>query len=117
MWLFAISNKQDLARHTGASAIRRACDRDAARQDLQAEAPGNRVIEQIAIGVCGVTSIYLTNDPRENWRRWACIFGMTAQPFWMYATFTASQWGIFGLSFLYAWGWSRGIRHRWIKRK
>lgn len=73
------------------------------------------MIEQIVIGVCGVASVFLSQDRRENWRRWACIFGLIAQPFWMYATFIAQQWGIFILAFLYTWGWARGIKTYWIK--
>lgn len=74
------------------------------------------MIEQTVIALCGMASIWLANDPRESWRRWACIIGLVAQPFWMYATFQAAQWGIFSLSFVYAAGWARGVRHHWIQR-
>jgi hypothetical protein len=33
----------------------------------------------------------------------------------MYATFIAGQWGIFALSFVYAAGWARGVRHHWMR--
>jgi hypothetical protein len=73
------------------------------------------VIEQLIIGVCGIASVWLVNDPREHWRRWACVIGLAAQPFLMFATFKAAQWGIFALSFVYAIGWLRGVRHYWIR--
>lgn len=74
------------------------------------------MIEQTIIALCGMASIWLANDPRERWRRWACLIGLVAQPFWMYATFKAAQWGIFALSFVYAAGWARGVRHHWMRR-
>jgi hypothetical protein len=76
---------------------------------------GTGVIEQIVIAVCGVSSVWLSQDRRESWRRWACIVGLCAQPFWMYATWKAGQWGIFALSFVYTIGWARGIKTHWIK--
>ena len=72
------------------------------------------MIEQTIIALCGVASIWLTNDPRLAYRRWACIIGLAAQPFWMIATWQAGQWGIFALAFVYAGGWARGIKHYWI---
>lgn len=75
------------------------------------------MIEQTVIAICGIVSVFLSQDPRRNWARWACIFGIVSQPFWMYATWQASQWGIFALSFVYAAGWARGIRTYWMPRK
>lgn len=74
------------------------------------------MIEQTIIAMCGIASIWLANDPTESRRRWAPIIGLVAQPFWMYATFSAEQWGIFALSFVYAAGWARGVRHHWMRR-
>lgn len=68
------------------------------------------------IGLCGVTAIFLSQAKLERSRRWACWFGLCAQPFWFYATFKAGQWGIFGLSFLYTFSWLRGVRTYWWKR-
>lgn len=73
------------------------------------------MIEQAFIAVCGVTAVWLSQDPREAYRKWACIFGLAAQPFWLYATYKAGQWGIFFLCFLYAYSWLRGFRNNWLK--
>jgi hypothetical protein len=73
------------------------------------------VIDQAIIAVCGVSSIWLANDPVASRRRWACVIGLAAQPAWMYSSYTAGQWGIFALSFVYAAGWMRGIWHSWVK--
>lgn len=73
------------------------------------------MIEQLAIAICGIASVWMSQSKDDSVRRWACIFGIAAQPFWMYATFTASQWGIFMLSFVYLAGWLRGAWNYWIQ--
>ena len=75
------------------------------------------MIEQIGIAVFGLLAVFLSQDSRESWRRWACIFGLLGQPFWFYATWKAAQWGIFALSFLYAFSWARGFYNFWLRRR
>jgi len=72
------------------------------------------VISQIAIAMTGVTAIWLTQQSREEWKKYACLFGMAGQPFWFYATYQAEQWGIFALCFCYAYAWFLGIKQHWI---
>lgn len=71
------------------------------------------MIEQIFLGLFGVTAVFLSQDHRQQWRRWACIFGLASQPFWFYATWKAGQWGIFALCWLYALSWARGFVNQW----
>ena len=71
-------------------------------------------LDQIAIAFSGVIAVWLTQDRRESWRRWASIFGMLGQPFWFYAAWKAEQWGIFGLCALYAYAWARGFWTHWL---
>ena len=73
------------------------------------------MVEQIGIALCGVSAVFLSQDARESWRRWACIFGLVGQPFWFYATYRAEQWGIFLLCFVYTYSWGRGLRTYWFK--
>jgi hypothetical protein len=75
------------------------------------------MIDQIALGVFGVTAVFLSQDHRPHVRRYACLFGIASQPFWFYATWRAQQWGIFGLSFLYALSWLRGFYIHWMVRR
>jgi hypothetical protein len=75
------------------------------------------MIDQIAIGLCGVTAVFLSQDKRESVRRYACLFGLASQPFWFWTTWHAHQYGIFSLSFLYAFSWVRGFYAHWIKAK
>jgi hypothetical protein len=73
------------------------------------------IIPQVAIACLGVTAIFLTQSHNERVRRWACIVGISGQPFWFWATYSAEQWGIFGLTFLYASAWGKGVWMHWIK--
>ncbi|WP_421380702.1 DUF3717 domain-containing protein (plasmid) [Paraburkholderia sp. DD10] len=41
-----------------------------------------QLIEQGVISLCGALAVFLSQDRRDRWRRWACIFGLAAQPFW-----------------------------------
>ena len=72
-------------------------------------------MEQLFIALLGATAIWLTQQSRESWKRYACFFGIASQPFWFYATYTAEQWGIFGLSFFYTYSWGIGIKNNWMK--
>lgn len=71
-------------------------------------------IDQIAIALFGAFAAWCSQERRESWRRWACIFGMLGQPFWFYASWKASQWGIFAVSVLYGAAWLRGLWVYWL---
>lgn len=71
------------------------------------------MIEQLGIALFGATAVFLSQDSRESWRRWACVAGLLGQPFWFYATWKAGQWGILALCFVYALSWARGVRTYW----
>jgi len=74
------------------------------------------MIEQIGIALFGVTAIFLSQDIRASYRKYACIFGLLGQPFWFYATYKSGQWGMFALCFLYAFSWSRGLKTNWFSK-
>ncbi len=73
------------------------------------------MIAQLGLGILGVIAIFLSQDARPTVRRWACVFGLSSQPFWFYATYTAEQWGIFALCFLYTASWLRGVWTNWVR--
>lgn len=73
-------------------------------------------MEQVAIALTGAVAIFLTQDSRESVRRWACIFGMCGQPFWIYATWKAGQFGMLALTFLYTLAWAKGIWTHWVRK-
>lgn len=74
------------------------------------------MIDQIAIAFTGVIATFLTQSKYESRRRFACLFGLASQPFWIYAAVTAEQWGIFALCFLYTWAWLKGVRMHWLSK-
>jgi len=67
-------------------------------------------MEQIAIAIFGVTAVWLSQDARPTWRRWACLFGLCGQPFWFYTAWKHEQWGILILCFFYTYSWARGLK-------
>jgi hypothetical protein len=71
-------------------------------------------IDQIGIALFGALAVWLSQERRESHRRWACIFGMLGQPFWLYNSWVAEQWGIFAVSILYAAVWMRGVWLHWL---
>lgn len=75
---------------------------------------GSALIDQVVIAVCGVASAFLSQAKNFEPRRYACLFGLFSEPFWMYSTWHAEQWGIFLLAWLYTWAWGRGLWLYWI---
>lgn len=73
-------------------------------------------MEQIAIALTGGIAIWLSQQHRESWKKYASILGLIGQPFWFYATYKAEQWGIFGLTFFYTYSWAVGFKNNWIKK-
>lgn len=69
------------------------------------------MLEQIAISVFGVSAIWLSQDTKPLLRRIAPVLGLAGQPFWLYSSWTADQWGIFLLSIAYTVAWARGCRN------
>jgi len=74
-------------------------------------------MEQIGIAIFGVIAIWLSQDKRNSYRKWACIFGLIGQPFWFYSSYIAEQWGIFTLCFFYTYAWFKGLHNNWIKKE
>lgn len=72
-------------------------------------------LDQIFLGLFGVTAVFLSQQKNIKYQKYACIFGLLSQPFWFYATYKAEQWGIFILCFFYAVVWIIGFKNYWIK--
>lgn len=73
------------------------------------------LLAQWWIGIFGVSAIFLVNVHDEKLRRWGPLMGMISQPAWFYATWKAEQWGIFALSFVYAYSWGMGVYNGWVR--
>jgi hypothetical protein len=70
--------------------------------------------DQIGIACTGAIAVYLTQQKREHWKRYACLFGMAGQPFWFYCAWKSGQVGVFIVSFMYTYSWWIGIRNHWL---
>ncbi len=64
---------------------------------------------QLVIAFTGALAIVLNMHKVLHWRRIGCVFGLIGQPFWIIASYEASQWGILALSFLYTAVWLYGF--------
>lgn len=73
------------------------------------------MIEQIALAVTGTAAVWLTNDPREQYRKWAAVAGLSSEPFWFHGAWAADQYGVMVLCVIYTVGWSRGLYHSFFK--
>jgi hypothetical protein len=71
------------------------------------------VISQIGIALFGVSAVFLVGVRNKRLARWGYVAGVCGQPFWMYATFVAEQWGIFLLTVVYSYCWVNGLRNHW----
>lgn len=74
-------------------------------------------MDQILFAFTGIVSIWLTQQDNENWKKYACLFGLTGQPFWAYSAYVTEQWGIFVLCFFYTYVWGIGIKNHWLSKK
>jgi hypothetical protein len=69
--------------------------------------------DQIIILVTGCSSFWMIHSPDRKVRFSACVLAIIGQPFWFYAAYTSSQWGIFAIDFIATLGWARGLRNNW----
>lgn len=76
-------------------------------------------MEQVAVVLNGVVAIWLSlsQDKRETWRKYVCLFGLAGQPFWFYIAYSTEQWGIFILCIFSTWAWLKGYRNHWLVTK
>jgi hypothetical protein len=66
---------------------------------------------QAAIFVLSPVALWLLASRSPS--RWGWIVGLVAQPFWLYATWSEAQWGMFSSALLYTLIYARGLRNHW----
>jgi len=71
-------------------------------------------IVQGCIAAMSVTATYLSLHPTRQ--RYACMFGLGVQPFWMVSTVQHQQWGMFALCFVYGGIWAKSAWKHWGKK-
>jgi len=71
---------------------------------------------QLIIVLSGAITIAFLSTKQIQIRRWGFIIGLLFQPFWLYANYTAQQWGMFILSIWYLICFIEGIHTHFIKK-
>lgn len=71
------------------------------------------MIVQVFIAVTELIAIWLMQDKRVEYRKFAPIFGLLGQPFWFYSSFVADQWGAFVMCFFFTAAWIKGVKEYW----
>ncbi len=72
------------------------------------------IITQVGIATFGLAAILLVYANNPRLARWAPVFGLLSQPFWIVSAWQAEQWAIIGLAVFYVYGWAKGIKKHWL---
>lgn len=75
------------------------------------------IVTQLGIAITGVIAIGITQLGTPRMQRYACLFGLAGQPFWLHAAASTGQWGMVFICSLYTFMWGAGVHKHWIKRK
>lgn len=67
---------------------------------------------QAAILILSAAAMWLVSG-RSRHARLGWAIGLVSQPFWLYATWQADQWGMFLLAVFYTGTWARGLVNHW----
>jgi len=73
-------------------------------------------IIQAGVLVFGLLAIWLVYSKNTKVSRWAPVFGLVSQPFFIFAAWKAEQYGMLVLSGFYTVSWCRGIYRCWIQK-
>lgn len=71
------------------------------------------MIAQLCIAFMSLAATYLSLHRLASVRRFACVFGIAVQPFWMATTYASHQWGMFALCFVYGGLWIANAWRNW----
>lgn len=73
------------------------------------------MIAQLMILMTGIPAVVLAQTGSPKYAKWGPILGLIGQPFWLYSTWTAGQWGMFINAILYTMAWGYGFWRYWIE--
>lgn len=65
------------------------------------------MIIQTIIALSSGIAIWMIGQ-KKSWYKYGFIIGFLGQPFWLYATWKADQWGMFALSIWYTFAYLHG---------
>lgn len=72
---------------------------------------------QLGIGFTGGVAIFLSQQSSPYLKKFACIFGLLGQPFWMWMAVDKGLWAVAALNLFYAYSWGVGLYNNWIKKE
>jgi len=75
------------------------------------------MIEQTFIAITELIAIWLIQEKRQEYKKWASIFGLLGQPFWFYASYNDQQWGAFVLCFFFTAAWIKSLKQCWFTKQ
>lgn len=73
------------------------------------------MITQLGIAILGTLAMFLTQQSNVMLKKYACLFGLASQPFFLYSTFTSALWGLFFVSIVATGVWMLGLYNYWVK--
>jgi len=73
--------------------------------------------DQAVIALIGPLAVWLSQDHKIVFRKWACIIGLFGQVFWFHTSYTHHEWGIFIACIFYSLSWFKGIKNYWFKKE
>ncbi len=75
------------------------------------------MLTQVPLTILSLLAIFCVTSRSQAVQKWGPVFGLCSQPFWLWATYSAQQWGMLLLSFVYVGMWVRGIRNAWTTNR
>jgi len=74
------------------------------------------ILIQIIIFVTESVAMWLSQQPKVEWQKYAPIIGLIGEPFWIYDSYTNQSWGVLGLSLIYTYIWYVGLKTHWLTK-
>lgn len=71
------------------------------------------MLTQILLLVLSAVALYCTQT--DGLEKWGPVWGMASQPFWIYETASADQYGMLANSLILTAIWGKGLWKYWIK--
>lgn len=73
-----------------------------------------KALNNLMILCTGLPAIWLSQIAPPDLAKYACLFALVGQPFWILATMKSRDWGMFGITLCYTAAWLAGLVRYWI---
>lgn len=75
------------------------------------------ILIQVGLAILSLLPIALSQVKAEKIRRYDCIAGLVAQPFWFSYGFLIEAWSLCFLAIIYTGVFAYGIKVKWLEPK